>query len=49
MANDQYRELREKLAETDDIAEKNLIFRRLINLLDVMQYLNTGHSDTYAE
>jgi len=38
-AYDQYRKLTEKAQSTDDIQEKNLIFRRRINLLGVMQFL----------
>lgn len=40
IAFDQYRELRETLATTADMTEKNRIFRRLVNLLDVMTFLN---------
>jgi hypothetical protein len=38
-AYDQYRSLAEKAESTIDIKEKNLIFRRRINLLGVMQFL----------
>ena len=38
-AYDQYRRLTEKAESTIDIKEKNLIFRRRINLLGVMQFL----------
>jgi hypothetical protein len=38
-AYDQYRILTEKAQSTIDIREINLIFRRRINLLGVMQFL----------
>ena len=38
-AYDQYRILSEKAQSTFDVQEKNLIFRRRINLLGVMQFL----------
>jgi len=38
-AYDQYLRLAEKAQSTIDIQEKNLIFRRRINLLGVMQFL----------
>jgi hypothetical protein len=38
-AYDQYRRLAQKAESTSDIQEKNLIFRRRINLLGVMQFL----------
>ena len=40
-AYEQYRRLSEKAQSTVDIQEKNLIFRRRINLLGVMQFLLT--------
>jgi len=40
-AYDQYRQLTEKAQTTFDIQEKNLIFRRRINLLGVMEFLLT--------
>ena len=40
-AYDQYLRLREKAESTIDIQEKNLNFRRRINLLSVMQFLLT--------
>lgn len=42
IAFDQYRQLRKELAATADMGEKNRIFRRLVNLLEVMQFLNTN-------
>ena len=41
LAKEQYQQLREKLHSTDDIREKNVIYRRLTNLLDVLQFLNS--------
>lgn len=41
LAFDQYVKLREKLATTTDPTEKNRIYRRLVNLLDVMQFINS--------
>jgi len=38
-AYEQYLRLTEKTHTTDGIQEKNLIFRRRINLLNVMQFL----------
>jgi hypothetical protein len=42
IAFDQYRQLRENLTATADMAEKNRIYRRLVNLLDVMTFLNAA-------
>ena len=39
VAYEQYRSLAEKTQSTMDIQEKNLMFRRRINLLAVMQFL----------
>lgn len=38
-AYEQYRQLSDKAQSTVDIKEKNLIFRRQINLLGVMEFL----------
>jgi hypothetical protein len=38
-AYDQYKILSEKAQSTFDVQEKNLMFRRRINLLGVMQFL----------
>ena len=38
-AYEQYRRLTDKAQSTADIKEKNLIFRRRINLLGVMEFL----------
>ena len=40
-AYEQYRRLAEKTHSTIDIREKNLMFRRRINLIGVMQFLLT--------
>ena len=40
-AYEQYRRLAEKTQSTVDIKEKNLTFRRRINLIGVMQFLLT--------
>jgi hypothetical protein len=40
IAFEQYQVLKDKLDGTGDVREKNLIFRRLLNLLDVMQFLH---------
>jgi len=40
LAFEQYKQLQEKLQATADMQVKNLIFRRLVNLLEVMQFLN---------
>ncbi|GFO55508.1 hypothetical protein GMSM_25150 [Geomonas sp. Red276] len=39
LAYEQYRQLKEKLNLTRDAEEKNLIFKRLVNLLAVMEFL----------
>ncbi len=39
LVNEQYRNLKEKLKSTGDPKEKKVIFRRLVNLLAVMQFL----------
>ncbi|GFO55669.1 hypothetical protein GMSM_26760 [Geomonas sp. Red276] len=38
---ERYCELRNELATTSDLTEKNRIYRRLVNLLDVMQFLTS--------
>jgi len=40
IAFEQYQQLKEELQATSDAKIKNLIFRRLMNLLNVMQFLN---------
>lgn len=38
---EQYQKLNEKLNLTADIQEKNLLFRRMINLLNVLEFLSS--------
>lgn len=46
LANEQYQQLKEALNAAPDVKEKNVIFRRMINLLDVIAFLNSGGSGT---
>ena len=39
VVQEQYKNLREKLKSTHDIREKNVLFKRLINLVGVMEFL----------
>jgi len=39
VVQEQYRYLKEKLRSTHDLREKNVLFKRLINLAGVMQFL----------
>jgi hypothetical protein len=39
IAYDQYKALKEKLTSTRDVQERNILFRRLANLLAVMEFL----------
>ncbi len=39
LVNEQYRQLKEKFRSARDNKEKKVIFRRLVNLLGVMQFL----------
>lgn len=39
LAYEQYLLLKEKLSSTGDAQEKNLLFKRLVNLLAVMEFL----------
>ncbi len=39
LVHEQYQLLKEKLRSARDDREKNVIFRRLVNLLGVMQFL----------
>lgn len=41
LAYEQYRLLKEKLKVTRDVQEKNVLFRRLANLLAVMEFLTS--------
>jgi hypothetical protein len=40
ITRNQYQNLREKLVSSNNIEEKNVIYRRMINLLEVMEFLN---------
>jgi hypothetical protein len=39
VVQEQYQHLKDKLLSTNDVREKNLLFKRLINLANVMQFL----------
>jgi hypothetical protein len=39
IAYEQYNALRERLKSTPDVQERNILFRRLANLLAVMEFL----------
>jgi hypothetical protein len=39
LVQEQYQQLKEKLRSARDVHEKQVIFRRLVNLLGVMQFL----------
>jgi len=39
VVQEQYQRLKEKLLSTSDVLEKNLLFKRLNNLSNVMQFL----------
>jgi len=41
LVTDQYQQLKEKLSSTGDPQEKNVLFKRLANLLAVMEFLIT--------
>ena len=41
LAYEQYLLLKEKLKSTRDVQEKNVLFRRLTNLLAVMEFLTS--------
>jgi hypothetical protein len=43
LVTDQYQILKDKLKSARDDNEKNVIFRRLVNLLGVMQFLISVH------
>ncbi|HJV64252.1 MAG TPA: hypothetical protein VJ550_00820 [Geomonas sp.] len=44
IANSQYQNLKEMLKSCKDIEERNLIYRRMINLLEVIDFLNTQNA-----
>ena len=39
LAYEQYQRLKEKLSSTSDPLEKNVLYKRLVNLLGVMEFL----------
>jgi len=39
VVQDQYQHLKDKLLSTNDVREKNLLFKRLNNLANVLQFL----------
>jgi hypothetical protein len=39
VVQEQYLHLKEKLKSTCDVQERNVLFRRMVNLLGVMQFL----------
>ncbi len=39
IVSEQYHQLKEKLKSTNNVHERNVIFRRLVNLLGVLQFL----------
>lgn len=39
VVQDQYQQLKEKLKSTCDVREKNILFRRLLNLTGVLEFL----------
>lgn len=39
VVQEQYQYLKDKLRSTQDVREKNVLFKRLINLAGVMQFL----------
>lgn len=45
VVREQYQQLKGKLESTRDIQEKNILFRRLANLLAVMQFLISTHNN----
>ncbi len=45
VVQEQYQQLKEKLKSTRDVQEKNILFRRLANLLGVMQFLISSHKN----
>jgi hypothetical protein len=44
IANAQYQNLKDKLSNSTNIEERNLIYRRMINLLEVINFLNTQNA-----
>ena len=46
IVQEQYQRLKEKLRSTHDVREKNVLFKRLINLAGVMQFLISINKNT---
>jgi len=46
VVQEQYQYLREKLKSTQDVRERNVLFKRLINLVGVMQFLISINKNT---
>jgi len=46
VVQEQYQHLREKLKSTQDVRERNVLFKRLINLVGVMQFLMSINKNT---
>jgi hypothetical protein len=46
VVQEQYQRLKEKLRSTHDVREKNVLFKRLINLAGVMQFLMSINKNT---
>jgi len=46
VVQEQYNNLKEKLKSTHDIREKNVLFKRLINLVGVMEFLISVNKNT---
>jgi len=46
VVQEQYHYLREKLKSTQDARERNVLFKRLINLVGVMQFLISINKNT---
>jgi len=46
IVREQYQSLKEKLRSTHDVREKNVLFKRLINLAGVMQFLISVNKNT---
>ncbi len=46
VVQEQYHYLREKLKSTQDVRERNVLFKRLINLVGVMQFLMSINKNT---
>jgi hypothetical protein len=46
VVQEQYQRLKEKFRSTHDVREKNVLFKRLINLAGVMQFLMSINKNT---